>query len=230
MVDIQTGQSFDIQSIRASQGLKFKGKPIQFELIDEDELVFQGRTELTDEEIKAGNVYVDVLTVQFPISQGTVVLTKEAPKQLDKDFKELSDAEKLTKLHSLQYTLGRDEPRQIASGNLSTTIGRAAAKETEKKQKGEDKSQLDKQKETGTSNVIEQQQSAKKGFEDQAKAEENKKNAEHSQVVNKMAIADIQKDTDSKQTSTATATASTTKTSGTGQQEQTTTKKEEKKV
>jgi len=205
MVDIRQGQSFDIQAIQASQDLTFKGKPVTFEVVDEDERVYQARTELTDEDIKAGNLYVDVLTVQFPVGQGVVVVSQEAPKQLEKDFKNLSDAEKLTKLNSLQYTLNRKEPRQIASGNLSTTIGQQAAKSVEKKQKGEDKSQLDKQNETGTTNVIEQEKSAKQEFENKAREEESKKNADYTSNANKINITNIQKDTDSKKGSSSTA-------------------------
>src|SRR6476469_10705752 len=205
MVDIRQGQSFDIQAIQASQDLTFKGKPVTFEVVDEDERVYQARTELTDEDIKAGNLYVDVLTVQFPVGQGVVVVSQEAPKQLEKDFKNLSDAEKLTKLNSLQYTLNIKEPREIANGNLTTTIGQQAAKSVEKKQKGEDKSQLDKQNETGTTNVIEQEKSAKQEFENKAREEESKKNADYTSNANKINITNIQKDTDSKKGSSSTA-------------------------
>lgn len=54
MVEITEGTQVSLNQI-LSGGLTFKGKPLKFELVDKDTHLYQAATNLTDEEIAAGN-------------------------------------------------------------------------------------------------------------------------------------------------------------------------------
>lgn len=90
----------------------FKGKEVKLEQDKNNPLVFSGKTKLTKEEEKAGNLNVG-FTYNAGIATGTVNTYIVIPET--DDFKDLNDAEKITKLNSIEYQFGA-EPTDTGKG------------------------------------------------------------------------------------------------------------------
>jgi 6-phosphofructokinase len=166
MTEIQEGHVISIQTVK-NGGLTFQGKPLEFECVNEEERVYQARAELTEEEIAAGNNVEHVFTIQYPIGEGVITRTSALPKALEKkkENKELTDAEKHTKINSLEYSLGRTaEPTQLADGSRATTTGQKA-NESNKENKTSQPLQSTKEEVSGKEQGQQKQQESKKSEE-----------------------------------------------------------------
>jgi len=103
------------QSKAAAGGFTHNGKPIELKQDKNNPLLWSAQETLTKEEKEAGNQEF-AFYLNFGESEGTIrkVLS---PSVLDKDpaFKELNDAERVTKLNSIKHQFG-EEPTDIGKG------------------------------------------------------------------------------------------------------------------
>ena len=121
MADLSDGLIIDHSNVN-SNNLTYRGKPVKFQK-DEQSGTYKAEVKFSEEEQEQG--YHDVvLTYQLNNPTGTVEVKQLLPD--NEDFKDLTDAEKFTKMNSLSYQTGRPEPTQIADGSQVTHIGVAA--------------------------------------------------------------------------------------------------------
>jgi len=103
------------QSKAAAGNFTHNGKPIELKQDKNNPLLWSAQETLTKEEKEAGNQEF-AFYLNFGESEGTIrkVLS---PSVLDKDpaFKELNDAERVTKLNSIKHQFG-EEPTDIGKG------------------------------------------------------------------------------------------------------------------
>ena len=103
------------QSKVAAGNFTHNGKPIELKQDENNPLLYSAQEKLSEEEKKAGNQEF-AFYLNFGEAEGTLrkVLS---PSALDQhpDFKDLNDAEKVTKLNSIQYQYGA-EPTDIGKG------------------------------------------------------------------------------------------------------------------
>jgi len=83
----------------------FKGKEVKLEQDKNNPLVFTGQTKLTKDEVKAGNLNT-AFTYNAGIATGVVNSYLVIPDT--EEFKNLNDAEKITKLNSIEYQFGTE--------------------------------------------------------------------------------------------------------------------------
>ena len=94
----------------------FNGKDIELKQDENNPLLYTARSSLTEDEKKAGNRDYEFF-LNFGDAEG-VVSVNILPPQLENDpeFKDLNDAEKLTKLNSIAYQYKTSEPTDIGKG------------------------------------------------------------------------------------------------------------------
>lgn len=132
--EISDGQTVSLDVIR-SGGLTIKGKPVEFQESEDNPNVYSGTVEFTDEEKELGAQ--DLLAVYKLIDPLGTVTTSILLPDTD-EFKDLTDAEKFTKLNSLEYQTGKPESTQLADGSQTSPIGIAALKSKAAKDTGKE--------------------------------------------------------------------------------------------
>lgn len=118
MADLADGLIIDHSNVN-SNNLTYRGKPVKFQK-DENSNIYRADVKFNEEE-KAQGKQDAVLTYSPNFPTGTVAVVQALPD--DEDFKDLTDAEKFTKLNSLSYQTGTPEATQIADGSQATHIG-----------------------------------------------------------------------------------------------------------
>src|SRR5580765_5936892 len=94
----------------------FNGKDIELKQDENNPLLYTARSSLTEDEKKAGNRDYEFF-LNFGDAEGVVSVNILPPKlENDPDFKDLNDAEKLTKLNSIAYQYKTTEPTDIGKG------------------------------------------------------------------------------------------------------------------
>lgn len=140
--------------------LSYKGKKLNFECVDKVNQTYQAKYELSDEE-KKHNVE-KLFSVSFP-PIASHITSSLLPPNTD-EFKDLTDAEKHTKLNSLEYTTGQKEKTQVGDGSMETPIGIEANKNRDKNKSAFEKSReasLDKKEKEREESAKEEQQQEK---------------------------------------------------------------------
>jgi hypothetical protein len=84
----------------------FMGKPIKLEQDKNNPNLYTATQDLSDEEKAAGNNLQSAITLSIGTPEGTVSI-RQMPPDTD-EFKDLNDAEKLTKLNSIKYQFGAE--------------------------------------------------------------------------------------------------------------------------
>jgi hypothetical protein len=118
MADLADGLIIDHSNVN-SNNLTYRGKPVKFQK-DKNSNIYRADVKFNEEEKKQGKQDV-VLTYSPNAPTGTVAVVQALPE--NEDFKDLTDAEKFTKMNSLSYQTGTPEPTQIADGSQVTHIG-----------------------------------------------------------------------------------------------------------
>ena len=94
----------------------FNGKDIELKQDENNPLLYTARSSLTEDEKKAGNRDYEFF-LNFGDAEGVVSVNILPPKlENDPEFKDLNDAEKLTKLNSIAYQYKTSEPTDIGKG------------------------------------------------------------------------------------------------------------------
>lgn len=166
---LKDGQILKLSSVK-SGNLVYNGKPVTLEKDNKDEnsQIYKGKVEFTDEEKETSSGKKDVLiTYELNDPVGTIRINNALPEDdKDDDFAGLTDAEKFTKMNSIQYQTGVEEVTQIADGSQESPIGVAAL--ASRKEKEESASQKINKKskalsETQQTQQKEQEQQQEKG-------------------------------------------------------------------
>jgi hypothetical protein len=145
MTDLREGLILTVEQVKTGS-FTYKGKEIKLEQDENNPLVFRGQTKLSKKEEEAGN-----LNTAFVYNAGLasgVVNTSIVIPDTD-DFKDLTDSEKVTKLHSIEYQFGTeptDDGKQldhVLQNSVDTTP--AQDKQTQQQQQQKQKEQKEKQ-------------------------------------------------------------------------------------
>lgn len=104
MPELREGLILTVDQVK-NGSFTFKGKEVKLEQDKNNPLVFTGQTKLTEDQVKAGNLNVG-FTYNAGIATGTVNSYTVIPDT--DDFKDLNDAEKVTKLNSIEYQFGTE--------------------------------------------------------------------------------------------------------------------------
>jgi len=128
--ELNNGQTVSLDTIR-SGGLTVKGKPLNLEQDENDPNLYTAKIEYTDEEKEETGAKDLFVTYSLNEPVGTVVIVDALPES--DAFKDLTDAEKFTKMNSLEFQTGKPEPTQLADGSLRGKIGIEASQNKEAK-------------------------------------------------------------------------------------------------
>jgi hypothetical protein len=121
----------------------YRGKEVKLEQDENNPLVFRGQTKLSKKEEEAGNLNV-AFVYNAGLATGSVNSYNVIPDT--DDFKDLNDAEKVTRLHSIEYQFGKEPTDQgeqldhVLQNSVDTT---PAQDKQQKQQKEKEKQQQD---------------------------------------------------------------------------------------
>lgn len=119
----------------------YKGKEIKLEQDENNPLVFRGQTKLSKEEEKAGNLNT-AFVYNAGLASGVINASIVIPDT--DDFRDLNDAEKVTKLNSIEYQFGTEPTDQ---GNQLDAVLQTSVDATPSQDKQQQQGQQQKQKE-----------------------------------------------------------------------------------
>lgn len=145
MTEIRDGMETSLSKILASP--TFRGEELKFEKSPDNDLVYIANTNISDEAKKAGNFNYQIL-FSLAESIGTVRInhTPISAGDDDPEFKDLTDAERVTKRNSLAFQRGIPEPQQDGT-HLDEALGKAlSAKPEDSEQAKQDKRLKEEQK------------------------------------------------------------------------------------
>jgi len=124
MTELKSGLILTQSKVKNTK-FTFNGKDIELKQDENNPLLYRARSSLTEDEKKAGNRDCEFF-LNFGDAEG-VVSVNLLPPQLENDpeFKDLNDAEKLTKLNSIAYQYKTSEPTDVGKGldeTLQTSV------------------------------------------------------------------------------------------------------------
>jgi hypothetical protein len=164
--ELSDGQTVSLDVIR-SGGLTYRGKPLEFAESDDNPNSYTAIVEFTDEEKDLGaQDLLVVYRLNNPV--GTIDVSTLLPE--GDEFEGLTDAEKYTKLNSLEYQTGKPEVTQLADGSQQSPIGIAALKSKAAKDAG-----IESYKKNSLNKEINSKEALKKASEAEAKRNKERK-------------------------------------------------------
>lgn len=166
--ELSDGQTVSLDVIR-SGGLTYRGKSLEFVESDDNPNSFTATVEFTDEEKDLG---AQDLLVVYRLSNpvGTIEVSTLLPE--GDEFEGLTDAEKFTKLNSLEYQTGKPEVTQLADGSQQSPIGIAALRSKAAKDSGKES-----YKKNSLNKEINSKEALKKASDAEAKRNKERKAA-----------------------------------------------------
>lgn len=122
MTEIKDGLQLPLSRLLNDQ-LTFKGKPISFEKLSEEQPnIYRASTNLSEEEKKHNRDWEFIFSLEEAI--GTVRASLVPLEDNSDEFKDLTDAERVTKTNSLTFQLKQPEPTDVGP-NLNQTLNKA---------------------------------------------------------------------------------------------------------
>ena len=143
MPELREGLILTVDQVK-NGSFTFKGKEVKLEQDKNNPLVFTGQTKLTEDQVKAGNLNVG-FTYNAGIATGTVNSYTVIPDT--DDFKDLNDAEKVTKLNSIEYQFGTEptdtgnQLDHVLQNSVDTTPSQDKPAKLQQQQKEKEKEQ-----------------------------------------------------------------------------------------